>query len=205
MKISKASWIVLLVGIFLIMSASIGWIYYQQLQQENNIEAEIAAAKQALAGINFDNLNEQKTAINSEISEVNKALDDIQQDLNSEIYSISITDIILSEAEGQDIAVKEMSSSGQTTGLLGGIPFNSINIVMSVEGTLTDIKTFVERLNEKFPNSITEYVQMDSKPEQLESEEDPEDNPNPIPELETGAMDLMKGKISLTIYSYEGD
>jgi hypothetical protein len=205
MKISKASWIVLLVGIFLIMSASIGWIYYQQLQQENNIEAEIAAAKQALAGINFDNLNEQKTAINSEISEVNKALDDIQQDLNSEIYSISITDIILSEAEGQDIAVKEMSSSGLTTGLLGGIPFNSINIVMSVEGTLTDIKTFVERLNEKFPNSITEYVQMDSKPEQLESEEDPEDNPNPIPELETGAMDLMKGKISLTIYSYEGD
>ena len=103
MKISKTSWIVLLVGIFLIMSASIGWIYYQQLQQEKGIESEIAAARQALAVITFDNLNEQKAAINDEIENTNKAISDIQQDLYSEIYSINITELILSEAQGQDI------------------------------------------------------------------------------------------------------
>ena len=205
MKISKTSWIVLLVGIFLIMSASIGWIYYQQLQQEKGIESEIAAARQALAVITFDNLNEQKAAINDEIENTNKAISDIQQDLYSEIYSINITELILSEAQGQDIAVKEMSSSGQTAALLGGIPFNSIKIDISLEGALIDIKTFVERLNERFPNSVTEYVQMDRLDVETESEEDPESTPTPIPEIETGAMDLMKGKISLTIYSYEGD
>jgi len=205
MKISKTSWIVLLVGIFLIMSASIGWIYYQQLQQAKGIESEIAAARQALAVITFDNLNEQKAAINDEIENTNKAISDIQQDLYSEIYSINITELILSEAQGQDIAVKEMSSSGQTAALLGGIPFNSIKIDISLEGALIDIKTFVERLNERFPNSVTEYVQMDRLDVETESEEDPESTPTPIPEIETGAMDLMKGKISLTIYSYEGD
>ena len=98
-----------------------------------------------------------------------------------------------------------MSSSGQTAALLGGIPFNSIKIDISLEGALIDIKTFVERLNERFPNSVTEYVQMDRLDVETESEEDPESTPTPIPEIETGAMDLMKGKISLTIYSYEGD
>lgn len=207
MKISKTTWIILIVGVFLILGSSIGWIYYQQLNQQNAIDADIAAAKETLAGINFDDLNRQKAEISKDMSAAEDDLEDIQKDLYTALDSIQITDILLSEAQYYDISIKEMSSSGEASASVAAIHYNTLDFVLNVEGTMKNIKLYVERINELFPTSASSYVQMDRiEEEETESEtEEEEETEGETITVEPEEITLMKGKISLVIYSYEGE
>ena len=56
MKLSKTSWLILTVGVFVITFASLGAVSYQQVHQQDRLNEELAVAEMRLKGGKLEQL-----------------------------------------------------------------------------------------------------------------------------------------------------
>ena len=222
MKFSKASWIVLIIGILIIVACCFGWIYLQKSDQQKQLESNLEGAKKNLALIKYDDLNSQKDLLSQQIEQLNNRLAATQDRLKSPEDSINATDAILEDAKSHGIDILNMRSQGQSKDSLSGIDFDALSIEVEFAGNIHDISNFAISLNEKFPTSIESLVQIDkSEPTPTPTPTDtptPTPPPTPTPTPTTlitpvppgftpivpPEKDYM-GKLNLVIYNYKGN
>jgi hypothetical protein len=222
MKISKASLIILIIGILIIVACCLGWIYLQKLDQQKQLESNLEGAKKNLALIKYDDLNSQKDLLSQQIEELNNRLAATQDRLKSQEDSINATDAILEDAKSHGIDILNMRSQGKSKDSLSGIDFDALSIEVDFAGNIHDISNFAISLNEKFPTSIESLVQIDkSEPTPTPTPTDtptPAPTPSPTPTPTTlitpvppgftpivpPEKDYM-GKLNLVIYNYKGN
>jgi hypothetical protein len=216
MKLSKTSLIVLIVGILVIAAAFLGWIYSQQLDQQKQIETQLTAAKTKLASIKLDDLNQQKEQATQQIEQLNALLLSNKDRLKAPEDSIDATRIILEDARNHNIDIQSMTSTGQSSQKFEGTSLNALSIDVEFTGYINDIANFAVSLNEIFPTSIENLVQISrlgSNPTPT-----PAGTPTPTPTptvlitpVPPGFTPIVSpekdfsGSLSLVIYNYEGN
>lgn len=161
MKLSKTSWIALIMGIIVIAAVSLGWTYSQQNEQQNKLDSKLAQAKKNLAQIKFDDLNAQRDQLTQQIEQTNSQLADVKTKLSSSNDSIDATNIILDDAKSYDVDILEMSSSGLSTEDLAGTRCQTLSMVIKVQGNIQNIADFAASLNRRFPTSVEKLIQLD--------------------------------------------
>jgi hypothetical protein len=176
-KISKASWISLIIGAIIIAAASLGWTYSQEADQQTQLNNKLAQANQQLAQIKLDDLNAQKSQLTQQIGQVNSQIAGMKTNLSASEDSIDATNVILEDAKSHNVNVLEMTSSGLSTESVANTSLQTLTISLKVSGSIRNITGLVASLSEQFPTSAEKAVQI----ERVQPTTSPSPTPTPTP------------------------
>jgi Tfp pilus assembly protein PilO len=216
MKVTKTGLIIVIVCILVIAAACLGWIYSQKLEKQKQLETQLVEANKKLALITFNDVNLQKEQINQKIEKLNAEMASIKTRLITPEDSIDATKAILEDAKSHNIDILNITSPGTSTLSMSGVTLDKLPIEIALVGNIQDIADFAVSLNERFPASIESLIQLDRKgvtltPSPSDGTPTPTPTPTVITPLPPGFTPIVAheknftGKISLTIYNYEGN
>lgn len=221
MKLSKTSWISLIIGAIIIAAASLGWTYSQTTDQQTQLNNKLVQAKQQLSQIKLDELNVQQNQLTKQIEQANSQLAGVKTKLSTPIDSIGATNIILEDAKSHSVNVLEITSPGLSTEKLASTNFGTLTISLRVNGSIRNITDLAASLSERFPTSIERTIQIERAPVEPSSTlvETPTPTPTPTPTTTPTstptpttsptptpvAEDDFLADINVTIYNVEGE
>ncbi len=160
MKLSKTSWLILAAGIFIIVFASLGIARSQQLQEQEQLDDELAVAEMRLNKFQVKQLRQQQEEIQKQLDESTMQLTAAKDGLRQPIDSISVTDEFFEIARSCSIEVVSISSSNIGSEELGNIVYSMITLNATVAGDTSNLISFVIRLNNDFTTGIVESAQI---------------------------------------------
>jgi type II secretory pathway pseudopilin PulG len=194
MKLSKTTWIVLAIGIFLVLYAALGSAYLQQGQEQNQLDQELSQLQLSLKGFSSAQLSSQHEELENRLTQAESQLRTAKTNLRRSIESIGVTDTLFNVAKTCDVEITEISASAPTEKELEGIICSVLSLEATAEGDVPDLINFVIEVSRQFPSGVAESVQIDV-PEVTEEEEVEEEVEEEKP----------SAKITLSIYTYTGD
>jgi multidrug efflux pump subunit AcrA (membrane-fusion protein) len=182
-KLSKTSWLILAVGLFVVVAAGLGITRSQQAQEQGRLSDELTLSEQSLASIQIAGLAAQLAELQQSADQAQLQLDQAQQSLEQTVISVDITNEFFSIASTCGVTVISLSTSPILPNQYEGIGLTTTSLSAQVQGELSALIDFVESLNTEFTTGVIEAMQIDIP--QSDSEETPSIN------------------IQMTIYSYE--
>jgi hypothetical protein len=161
LKLSRKSWLTIIVGAVIIAVASLSLNYYQQVQRYNQINAQFVQTQKSLEKTQIPKLLSSKSELEAELSEKTLQLENTQARLSIPIASSIITKTLFDVADNHRLEVGEMTSSSPHTETLEGIKLSQTELTARVEGNLSDIIHFIIDLNKRFNTSVIRSVTVD--------------------------------------------
>ena len=185
MKLSKTSWLILSVGIFLVVVAGLGLTRSQQIQEQDQLDEELSIAEMRLNKLEVKQLHQQQEELQERLDESIIQLMAAKDRLRQTVESIDVTDEFFAIAQACNTTVMSISTSSIKSDTLEDIDCSVIQINAQVEGELPNLINLVISLNNDFTTGIVESAQM-SIPETTDEGE-------------------SSTSIMMIVYSYEGD
>ena len=185
MKLSKTSWLLLTIGIFIITFAGLGVVRYQQVHEENRLNEEIALAEAKLNEFQLEQLSYQQGELEKQLSQATSQFETVKAMLSQPTGSIAVSGLLFDSAETYGVEVTELSSSGLVSDELEGVPCSILSLTARVEGDVSDLISFITELNGDLATGVVKSVEIS------------------IPG--TTSEEKSSANIQLVIYTYQGD
>jgi hypothetical protein len=160
LKLSRASWLILSAGIFIVVFAGLGLTRSQQLQERTQLEEELSINEMRLNQFNVAQLQQQRDELQKQINDSTWKLNLAKYKLRATVESIDVTDEFFLIASKCDVTVNSISSSSIGNDNLKGIGCSTISLSASVSGELSDIINFVISLNHDYTTGYVRSVQI---------------------------------------------
>jgi len=186
LKLSKKSLLIIAVGIFIIALVGLWTVHSQQVNELNQLNKELTLVQSKLKGIQPEKSSQRQEELERQLSQTISQSETARVALSQPIGIIAISDIIFDIAEDYGVEVTEISSSGIATEELAGITCSVLPLTAKVEGEVTDIASFITKLNEDLATGLARSVEIS------------------IPET-TDEGEETSADIQVVIYTYRGD
>lgn len=180
-NLSKTSWIILSVGVFVVVLAGLGVTYSQQIKEKNELQGELAVTDLRLEKLNIVELQQQESQLLEEIEAETTELESALARIHQNIESIDVTNTCYLLASQNGVEVIGIGSTETESAEIEDLGLSKITLNISVSGPLPDIMDYITDLNDEFITGHVVSVQMSF---------------NEAP---------PHASIQLNIYSYEGD
>lgn len=185
MKFTKASWLILSAGIFIVILAGLGLTRSQQLQQQDQLDEELSKTGMRLDTLQVKELRQQQDELQGQLDESNTQLVAAKDRLRQTVESINVTDKFFAIAKSCGTLVENINSSDIKDEKLEDITCSMITLNAVVSGETPNLINFIIKLNTDFTTGVVKSAQI-SIPEASE-----EDNPS--------------ASIQMVVYTYKGD
>jgi hypothetical protein len=180
LKLSKASWLILSAGLFIVVLAGLGLTRSQQIQEQTKLDEELSINEMRLSKFNIEQLQQQRDELQEEVDKNTVLLDAAKYGLRATVESIDVTDEFFVIASKCDVIVNSISSSCIGNDDLNGIGCSTISLTAVVLGDFSNLIDFIISLNQDYTTGYVKSVYISVSGE----------NPS--------------ASIQMTIYSYEG-
>lgn len=205
MKLGRASWLVLVVGIVLIAFISLGLVRFRQVNEQNQLGEELSLAQDKLSAAQFTEFSSKQKELEEQLSEMISELEGTKGALAQPTVSIVTSDTIFDIAKACSVEVIQVGSSDLVPENREGITCSVMPFTITVEGELHSLINFITSLNEDFGSgvvasasiNIPEEIEVDAEMEEQMDEED-------LLEEEEPEVEQPSADISLLIYVYRG-
>ena len=184
MKLSKTSWLVITIGIFVIFFAGLGVVRFQQVHEQNQLLGEITLAEQELDGFHREQLSSQEIELERQLDQATSQFEAVKAIFSQPIKSVAASSILFDMAEAYNLEVTEMSSLGASDSL-DGIDCSVISLTARVEGDVTNLVSFIIKLNSQLVTDAIRSITIT------------------FPEMDSGEMASVD--IHMVFYTYQGD
>lgn len=179
-NLSKTSWIILSVGVFIVVLAGLGVTYSQQLKDNSQANDELALTELRLEKLDIDELEQQESQL-SAILEDSSALHDTGIiRFQESIESLDVTEKCYAIALVSGVEIIDIGTTDVQPGLFMDLTCEKIVMKVIVRGELTNMITFVLNMNDSFETGYIEAIQ-------------------------TVIGEEAKTSLQMVVYSYEGD
>jgi hypothetical protein len=183
LKLSKASWLILSAGVFIVVLAGLGITRSQQVKEQSKLEDELGISQKSLNNLQVTDLKARLDEIQQQVEEEQLELDEAKSRLDKTVVSVDVTDQFFSIAYYCNVLIMSMSTSPIQTSSYEGIGLKATALSASARGNITDIIQFVISLNNDFTTGMVKSFQIDI----------PKDD-----------VTLPALNVQMVIYSYEG-
>ncbi len=183
LNISRATWVLLIAGIFVVGLVSLGMTYQVQQEQQNKLNEELLQAQLRLKKFHLEQISTEQGKLQAQVNQTMLKLENNKVMLSIPLESIDTNDIVLKIGEEQGVKVIEISSSGLTPHNIGGITSLVLPLTVRVEGDTPNLIGFIAALQKYFTTSVVESVEISF--------------PDP------GSGDKSSAGVRLTISTYE--
>ena len=191
MRISKTTWLVLVVGIFIIAAASLSVAYFRRDKEQAQLSEELDVAQTRLNKIQIEPLISQKEALQEQLVDTVSKMEDARDTLAQYMPSIIAGGNLFDIADECGVTIMEMRSSGLSSGNLVDINCALLPFILNIEAEEVDqVIDFVVRLNTDFITGVVKSVELTY--------------PDLNDEDATGEEPIT-ARIEMQIYTYEGD
>ena len=191
MRISKTTWLVLVVGIFIIAAASLSVAYFQRDNEQAQLSEELDIAQARLDKIQIEPLISQKGELQEQLIYTVSKLEDARDTLSQYMPSIIAGGNLFDIADECGVKIMEMRSSGMSTGSLADINCAMLPFMLYIEAEEVDqVIDFVVRLNTDFATGVVKSVEL-TYPD--------------INDEDATGEEPITARIEMQIYTYEGD
>ena len=184
-KFSKTSWMFLSIGIFVVITGSLGLTYSQQLQEQEKLGGELGIAEKRISKLQVQGLPQKQVELQKRLDESLLQLAAAKDSLRQPVASINVTDEFYVIAYTCNVTVDSISSSNLRNSDMESISCTTITLNADVNGRLSDIIDFVTSLNNDFTTGIVGSTQLSI--------------------TESSSNGETSANVRLTVYSYEGD
>jgi len=185
LKLSKTSWIILSIGIFVIAFASLGFTRLQQVKEQDLVQEELSLAESRLSSFQFEQYLSQLEELEEQLNDTLAESKSARLILAQQIESIPSTETLFDIADDCEVGITVVSSSGLSGNVLESISCSALSITVNAEGDVPSLIAFVIKLNSDFKTGAVRSVNI------------------VIPEDTT--VELPVATIQMIIYSYQGD
>jgi hypothetical protein len=163
MKISKATWMILGAGVFIIVLIGLGVARYGQVQEQEKVSGDLAVNTVRLNKLQVITALPQTNEIEEEIKDVQSQTEDIKARLIQSIISVDVADKFYEIAGFYSVNVTSMGTSAMSEQPFADIPCDVISLSASVSGTMEDVIDFVKGLNDNYTTGFIRSAQLDMK------------------------------------------
>jgi hypothetical protein len=182
-NLSKTSWIILSVGIFLVVLGGLGVTYSQKAKEKKEVDEQLELTNVRLDMFNISELEDEKYNLEVNLANNTKRHESLGEKLVESVISSDVTEKCYEIASQSNVEIFSIGSTDIKIVQLAALECNSINVQVTVTGELPDFVTYVKNLNQEFSTGYITSVKVELS--------EVEDEPN-------------KATIQLVVYSYEG-
>jgi len=185
LKISKTSWLILAVGIFLVVLACLGVTRSGQMKEQNKLEEELKMSESRLDKVPATDLQTQLEELQDRLEESEGQLTEAKNRLRQTILSVDVTDKFFEIAKYCDVVVMNMSTTAIGKNTVAGVNYATISLNAVITGDASNLLDFIISLNKGYSTGYVKSAQIS-----LNSESDEEG--------------ISSANIQMIVYSYEG-
>lgn len=160
MKLSKTSWLMITIGLFVIILVGLGTVRSQQVHKQNELNEELASSQSKLQGIQLEQLSQRQEELGRQLSQNGSQSDTAKALLSQPIGSIAISDILFRIAEANSVNITEISSSGLASEELAGVTCSVLPLTARVEGEVTNLVGYITSLNRHLDTGIVKSTEI---------------------------------------------
>ncbi len=151
MKLSKKSWLIISIGLFLIGLVGLWMVYSQQSAVEKQLKEELALVNSKLDSIDLEQLAQKPVELEQQLNKTLEQSKTARETLSQPMNSIIVSDILFKTAEANNVNITSISSSAANKVTLDGVPCLALPVTASVKGGLHQLVDFVTELNGDYP------------------------------------------------------
>ncbi|MFC1870371.1 hypothetical protein ACFLYE_03785 [Chloroflexota bacterium] len=159
-KLSKTSWLLLLVGVFTIAFAGLGLVYSKQSSEQGNLTQELSQAQLILAKSSPTDFSTQRNELENKIAQAQSEMEEVKATLSFLEESIEASDSIFAIAETCSVSVAEVRTSAPSGTDIKGVGYFIIPLTVRLEGDIPNILQFVLNWTESHPTGEVKSVQL---------------------------------------------
>lgn len=184
MRLGRKTLLIIAIGIFIIIIASLGMVAFQSFTEYNQLKEELAQIQQRSQLINIEKLSSKKEDLERKLNQTELQLESSKGVLSEPVGSVDGTDGIFKIAEAYGLLVIEITSPGSDTEDVEGANLQVVSLSAEVNGNVNDLLKFTTDLNKYFSTGAIKTVTIS------------------VPE---GNTNNATANVQLALYTYRGD
>jgi len=184
MKLSKTSYMVIVLGVVASVFAVLWVMRGKQIQERERLNDELSVATMILDKVKSEEGLSQQEGLEKQISQVLSQLETAKATLSQSVNSIAVSGTLFNTAGAAGVEITNLSSSSYSTGDWQGVTFSVLPVTVTVEGDVPGILSFIGSLNRDLNAAVIRSAVITIP--KATSEEKPSAN------------------IQLSIYTYQG-
>jgi hypothetical protein len=162
MKISKASWMILGAGVFIIALTGLGVARYGQVQDQKKLTSDLALSTSRLNNLQVVSAQPQIDDLENDVADVQKQVEEIKVKLLQSVISVDVTDKFYEIAGFYNVTVNSIGTSTLSEQPFADISCDVISLSATVNGTMDKIVDFVKGLNDNFSTGFIRSAQINA-------------------------------------------
>jgi len=184
LKLSKTSWLIIIIGVFVIVLIGLGIVRSQQVHQQNELNEQLALTRSKIQLIQLEQFSHRQGELELQLSETDSQSESAKKILSQPVRSVTISDFLFDIAEANSVNITEINSSGLASEELAGVTCSVLPFTAKVEGELTNLVSYITKLNNDLTTGFVKSVEIS------------------VPE--TSSKNKPSANIQLVIYTYQG-
>jgi len=148
LKLTKTSWIVLLTSVLILALASVGYLRYEQQNEQTMLSDELEVAQLRLSKMELRELKLQTEETSANLEVAIAELDTKIAALQVPIASIDLTDNLFEYAESCNITIISLNSSRISPAKIGSVDCLSTTVALQVTGKIGNLISYVKKIND---------------------------------------------------------
>jgi hypothetical protein len=150
MKISKASWMILAAGVFIIILAGLGMTRSGQINEYDTLVADFNLASARLNNQQTGNVQTEINEYSQQLIDAKDQAEEAERKLDQTVISVDVADKFFEVADYCKVTVSAVSTSTIAHENYGSIPCYTVSVAATVSGDRQMIIDFVIALNDTF-------------------------------------------------------
>ncbi|MDD5037867.1 MAG: hypothetical protein PHN78_00880 [Dehalococcoidales bacterium] len=163
MKIGKTTWIAETIGAMVIVLAGLGFVRFQQFQEQVQLNNQLVQSNQQLNGIQLEQLTSRKTNLENQLLGTITQFETSKDIMSKPIETVTIIGDLLDIAAANLVEVTEITSS-ESFEQLEGINCATRSISAKVSGDMVNLVNFTTALNGRLETGVVKSMTVSIPP-----------------------------------------
>jgi hypothetical protein len=160
MKISKASWMILGAGIFIIVLAGLGVTRSGQITQLDTISENLSVNAARLNNLKVDSLQIEIDEYREQLKDTLDQVNEVKDKLKQTIISVDVADKFYDIAAFCEVIVLNLSTTQISEEPYASIGCDTIAASGKISGTRENVIKFIIALNDNYPTGFVRAAQV---------------------------------------------
>jgi hypothetical protein len=147
LKLSKTSYMVIVLGIVASVFAVMWVMRGKQVQEQERLYDELSVATMMLDKVKSEEGLSQQEGLETQISQILSQLETAKATLSQSANSIAVSGTLFDMAGVAGVEITNLSSAPHSAGDWEGVAFSVLPVTVTVEGDVPGILSFISSLN----------------------------------------------------------
>jgi hypothetical protein len=160
MKISKASWMILGAGIFIIVLAGLGLTRSGQITQYEALSENLSVNTARLNNFKADRLQTQVEEYQQQLNDTLDQVNEVKDKLKQTVISVDVADKFYDIASFCEVTVVNLSTTKISVEPYASIDCDAIMVSGQIRGTRENVIKLIIALNDNYPTGFVRTAQV---------------------------------------------